>query len=111
MPETVTYSVTTPTDANEEWATYVTSTNLTVQNGQTVVLASAASGAITITLPDAASTNTDRVILVKKTDASVNAVTIATTGGDTIDGASTKSLSTQYASYTFVSDGSNWHIV
>jgi hypothetical protein len=48
---------------------------------------------------------------IKKTDASANAVTIDGFGAETIDGAATKVINTQYESVTIVSDGSNWFIV
>jgi len=38
-------------------------------------------------------------------------LTIATTSSQTIDGSSTLTVNTQYASYTLVSNGSNWIIV
>ena len=46
---------------------------------------------------------------IKKVDSSNHAVTIATAAG-TIDGASTKVLSTQYAVTTIRSDGTNWYL-
>lgn len=73
------------------------------------ILGDATSGAITITLPDA--TNISGLqYRVKKIDSSANAVTIATTSSQTIDGATTKALSSQYDSATFVSDGANWKL-
>lgn len=64
-------------------------------------------GAFTATLPSAA-TNPGMVVRPVKVDVSVNAVTIATTGGQTINGASTLSLASQWSGKTLVSDGSNW---
>ena len=111
MPQTLTYAITTA-DQNEEWAVVSNGgSNYTIQEAQTVMLASASSGAVTITLPDAAGTNANRVIIVKKMDATSNAVTVTGTGGDTIDGQTNFILTTQYASITVVSDGSNWNIV
>jgi len=49
--------------------------------------------------------------MLKKTDSSANAVTVGTTNSQTIDGATTNALSTQYASIEVVLDGSNWQIV
>jgi hypothetical protein len=74
-----------------------------------VVLANASGGALTLTLPSAAG-NTNLYDL-KKTDASVNTVTIATTGGQTIDGSSSAVIKVQYVSISVVSDGSNWYII
>lgn len=61
--------------------------------------------AITINLPVGVS-GTQYVI--KKTDATANAVTIDANGAELIDGAGTATITTQYESITIVSDGSNW---
>jgi hypothetical protein len=75
------------------------------------VLADATSGAFTVTLP-AASSNECRVIHIKKSDSSGNAVTIGITGGDDIEGSATKSLATQYKSFTlYSSGGARWFII
>jgi hypothetical protein len=79
----------------------------TVQDVDFAVIADATSGAVTVTLPDA---HSDRVVSVKKVDASNN-VTIATPSSETIDGAATKVLSTQYDAVILIADGSNWHIL
>ena len=48
---------------------------------------------------------------VKKTSTGLSTVTISASAG-TIDGATTTTLTTQYSSYTFISDGStNWWII
>ena len=44
-------------------------------------------------------------------NASANTITIDPNSTETIDGASTFALSTQYASVTLVTDGSNWFII
>lgn len=72
-----------------------------------IVLATA-TAAFTVTLPVAA---VGAQVVVKKIDASANAVTVATQGGATIDGASTKVLSTQWAFVKVVSDGTGWFTV
>lgn len=78
-----------------------------------VYLCDATSGAITVTLPAVADADptAGRVVTVKKTDASGNAVTLDADGSETIDGATTKALSSQYDSVTIVSDGTSWHII
>lgn len=75
-----------------------------------LILANATGGAITVTLPEAAE-NQGRVLVVKKTDASVNAVTLDGNGSETIDGAATKALSAQYAGTMILSDGSGWWVI
>mgnify|MGYP000010468069 CR=1 FL=1 len=71
------------------------------------VLVSAAAGAVVLTLPAAAGA-AGRVYTVKKIDASVNAVIIDPAGLETIDGATSKSITTQWASLTFQSNGTAW---
>lgn len=75
-----------------------------------IQLVSASGGAVTITLPTAASAN-GVVFYVKKTDASANAVTIKAAGSELIDGTNTKVLSTQYTSVQFYSNGTAWFIL
>lgn len=68
------------------------------------------SGTATITLPAAAS-NTGRKYTVKKVSAASNDVVIDPNASETIDGATTKTLTLQYSSITFESNGANWHVV
>ena len=63
-------------------------------------------GAITITLP-LALTRDGRRITITKVDASANAVTIAISGSDTINGAASITLPAQYNSVTLISNGSS----
>lgn len=70
-----------------------------------------ASGSFTITLPSPSISGNGAEIVVKKTSTGASTVTISASAG-TIDGVTTASLTTQYSSYTFVSDGStNWWII
>lgn len=78
--------------------------------GRDLALCSASGGAITLTLPAAASW-TGHEINCKKTDSTANVVTIDGNSAETIDGAATRALKTQYESITLISDGSNWWIV
>lgn len=73
-----------------------------------VVLVNASGAARTITLPTPTS---GKIIRVKKTDSSANAVTISRSSTETIDGNNSVSLAAQYDSYTMVSDGTNWFII
>ena len=75
-----------------------------------VVLCNASSAAFTVTLPTAASV-TGKQYTIKKTDTSLNVVTVATTSGQTIDGYTTNVIATPYESVTVVSDGTNWNII
>jgi len=109
MPQTLTFSITTSAD-NTTWPVATATGAYTVPTGVTMVKADASGGAFTVTLPDAAGDNADRVIIIKKIDATANAVTVDGDGADTIDGATTNIISVQNASITVVSDGSNWCI-
>jgi len=82
----------------------------TITATDSVVTANATGGAFNITLPTAIGVS-GRQYTIKKTDASSNAVTVATTGAQVIDGSTTLSLATQYQFVTVVSDGVNWSIV
>ena len=86
----------------------VKSGNYTVTASDDIILANASSSTITITLPNAASST--RTFMIKKTDTSSNAV-VVNTGGGTIDGSSSASMSRPYVSITVASDGTNWFIV
>ncbi|MCA9130694.1 MAG: hypothetical protein KDB22_26585 [Planctomycetales bacterium] len=74
------------------------------------VFVDATSAAVTITLPTAASSS-GLDFLIKKIDSSANAVTIDGDGSETIDGATTKVLSSQYDSAGVVSDGTQFWVV
>jgi hypothetical protein len=66
-------------------------------------------GAITVTLPRAMRGHT---ITIRKTDSSANTLTIDGFSADTINGAATNVLSTQYDSLSLVFDGvSEWAII
>jgi|GEM_PF-6601723 len=70
----------------------------------------ATAGACIVNLP-AAATQSGGVYTIKKTDSSGNAVTITPNGAETIDGAATVVLGTQYHSRTVQSDGANWSVI
>jgi hypothetical protein len=82
--------------------------NYTTTVDDQVVLGDATSGVVTITLPAAATTG--KVITLKKTDA-VNNVVLSRAGSATIDGATTKTITTQYGFLTVISNGTNWSII
>ena len=90
--------------------------NYTALWGDTVLLVNASGGNITITLPDSAEVavaknEMGKLFYIKKVDASANTVTIDPYSTQTIDGAGTYVINTQYDSVTIVSDGSNYHIL
>lgn len=84
------------------------SSNTTLTNSVDVVLANASSGTVTVTLPVPTS---GKQFAIKKIDSSVNIVTIAPAGSETIDGGASYSFNTQYQSISLVTDGSNWYLV
>lgn len=75
-----------------------------------VLLADATAGAFSITLPPVAD-SFGKLYAVKKTDASVNAVTLDGNASETIDGATTFALSAQYDWCLLVAGPSEWHIL
>jgi hypothetical protein len=75
------------------------------------ILCDATSGAITLTLPAAAS-NTGRLYFIKKTDAGANAVTVDGNASETIDGATTiVALGNQNEAILIVCNGTAWFIL
>ena len=65
-------------------------------------------GAVTVTLPS--SMPTGKVFVIKQAGHASNAVTIATAGSETIDGAASVSLSSAYGAANLMFDGSNYLI-
>jgi len=75
-------------------------------NNHGVILADTSTASINISIPTAFD-NSGKVFTVKKT-AAANTVTLDPFSAQTIDGAATKVLSTQWESVTIISDGANW---
>jgi len=73
------------------------------------VLADAAKAAFKVTLPNA-SLCPGKAYTMKKIDSSANAVTIVSTAGQTIDGATTYYLRSRYSAVDLVSNGSGWFV-
>lgn len=92
------------------YVTTISSTPVTLDDDDDIVLADANGGAITVNLPASAS-NTHKTYTIKKIDSSGNAVTLDGNGSETIDGSTTHALSGQYDSVTIVCDGTEWHII
>lgn len=90
------------------WNTVAKSTTYTAVAGD-YVLASTASG-WTLTIP-ASSANKGRSIRVKKVSADANVLTIARSGSDTIDGATSQTITIQYNEMELTADGgTGWYI-
>jgi hypothetical protein len=101
-----TFIATTPS-AGTTYTVATKTTTYTAAPGD-VLLCDASGGAFTVTLPAAAGATSS--ISVKKSDASANAVTIDGDASETIDGATTRALSTQYEAVTLWSDGTSWWV-
>ena len=106
-------NISSPAGAMSALSVNSITTNASVSTGQnnSVVLANATSGAITVTLPSAIAAGAAFIVTIKKTDSSGNAVTISPVLAQTIDGASSVALSSQWQVYQLVSDGANWQTV
>lgn len=85
-----------------------TTADLTLTAQDEIVYVDASGGAVTITLPDARRF-WGYEYTVKRLNAGGGNVTVDASPA-TIDGAATATLTTQYESITFVSDGSDWWI-
>lgn len=82
----------------------------TATSDDETILGDAASGAITITLPPAAS-SARLALNIKKIDATANPVTLDPNASETIDKSSTLDIINQYDAVTVHCDGSEWWIV
>jgi hypothetical protein len=86
-----------------------TATSYSVLTTDYIIAVTSTASARTITLPTAVNaTGRKYVIKDESGGAATNNITINTTSSQTIDGASTKTISSNYGSATVYSDGSNW---
>ena len=74
------------------------------------VFVNTALGNRNITLPDASTMGPYQVVAIKTTS-DVNTVVVQTPGAETINGQSTYTMTNQYESATFVTEGNDWYIV
>ena len=111
-------------DPTTGWIPYrqgllLNSTVLVKTAGYTVVVADngklidadASSTAFSVVLPTVASAGNGFLITIKKTDSSVNKVTVDGNGAETIDGATVRILARQFDAIMLLCDGVEWHIV
>lgn len=87
-----------------------TSGNLTLDKSHSTVAVDTTGGNRTITLPTAVGI-AGRLYTVKRITGGTNTLTIATTGGQTIDGDASLLLPTHWSLARLQSDGANWLIV
>lgn len=83
------------------------STTQSLTNGDSIILATAGSSNITLTLP---SPTSGKIFNIKKIDAGVGFVIVSPPSG-TIDGVASKTIASQYDSLTITSDGTNFFII
>lgn len=81
----------------------------TLTTAEQTVIGNGTAGSITLTLPTAVG-NTGKTYHIKRIHAS-NSVVVDPNGAQTIDGAATKTLGSQYAELSIFSDGANWLIL
>jgi hypothetical protein len=88
-------------------------TDDTAGSPKDVYLVTTAASTITVTLPTVASGDAlnGRAVTIMKVDSGAGSVSIDADGSEEINGATTKSLSSQYDFATIVSDGVAWYIV
>ena len=96
---------------NVEWAvTDVKTANYTQSASGEVVRCDPSGGAFTITL-NFAVTGSGFKVIVKNVTTSTNTITIDVRVGGTIDGVTTKTITTDHGWMRFISDGSEWMVV
>ncbi len=98
------------TNGNGHLNVVTVSASDTIGENADVVLASPSSE-LTLTLPEADSDLTGKVITIKKADSSANAVIIDGYSTQTIDGSEKLWLAAKNDSVTLICDGTNWNIL
>lgn len=83
-------------------------TDYTATEDDEVIEVDASGAARTITLPAVATTRMGKRYIIIKTDSSVNSVTVDGSGSELLNGATTKSTTTQYNGFVLVNNGSKW---
>jgi hypothetical protein len=103
-------TVNTPAINGQKIALTSKTANYTLTTSDDTALGDSSGGAFTFTLPTAVGAS-GKVYVVKKTDTSFTAITINTTSSQTIDGATSTTLNTQYETVRVISDGANWNLL
>lgn len=85
-----------------------TNINLTLTTDNTIIRVDATSAPITLTLPSLSSVPVGKYYIVMKIDVSGNAVTVDGSGAETINGASSKSITTQFQTLYLWNSGGGW---
>ncbi len=92
-------------------ATSSSATSVTLTSTQTTYLADASGGAITLTLPAPSAAIAGKTFTIKKTDSSTATITISPNAAETIDGASSEILRTQYQTIQLTTNGTDWFVL
>ena len=88
--------------------------NYTVSPGDYLIGVNSSSGALTVTLPKSTSANAGKLLVIKDEgglSGSGKTITIAGAGSQTIDGAATRALKTDYSCVQIYSTGSGWAVI
>ena len=93
---------------------YITKTNKVSSNyttsGEQIIFADSSSSTLTVTLASADVLDGSEVVITDVGgSASTNNITIDTESSETIDGSSTKKITSDYGAQRISSDGSNWY--
>jgi hypothetical protein len=94
-----------------ELASYVQGGTTTASRGlgdENTVLAYATAGLVVLTLPLASSVSPEKTYWITKIDATANAVRVAASGSDTINGGATVQTTTQYGAFRIRQFNTNW---
>jgi hypothetical protein len=79
-------------------------------SGNKTWLVDTTGGNVSIALPSAVDVSPDTLFTVKRKTGGANTVTVTPDSG-TIDGSAAHSIATQFAAFSYASDGDNYHIV
>jgi hypothetical protein len=96
---------------NRSWRRLAPVTANTTLSDQGVIQpADTSGGVVTVTLASAMVEDGAEVIVKDEAgDAGTNAITVATEGGETIDGAASQDIASNYGVLRLYSDGTNWY--
>jgi hypothetical protein len=92
------------------WYTEDSQSTFTDGQGNKYWFIDTSGGNVTVNLPDAGDVTADTIFTVKRKTGGANTLTVQSASGN-IDGAATHSIPTQYASYSYVSDGVDYWII
>jgi hypothetical protein len=77
-----------------------------------VLLVDSTAGNVTVTLPSVTSNRVlSKVYVIKRMNAGANTITVAAASGQTIDGAASKSLASQYDTLRIIGTASEWSVI